>query len=102
MNRKIVLSKRASRNLEKLLEYLEIKWSKKVKDNFIKKLEKALKILIEKPESSPKSEIIKGLHKCVVTKQTTVFYKFDNKHIFVVTIFDTRQEPKKLNKEVQE
>jgi len=37
MSRKIVLSNRASGNLEKLLEYLENKWSKRVKDNFIKK-----------------------------------------------------------------
>jgi len=102
MTRKIVLSKRASVNLEKLIEYLEIKWSEKVKDEFIKKLDKALRILKNKPESSPESEILKGLHKCVVTKQTTVFYKFDDNHLFVVTIFDTRQEPKKLNKEVQE
>ena len=102
MSRKIVLSKRASRNLEKLLEYLETKWSKRVKDNFIKKLDKSLQILKEKPESSPKSEVIKGLYRCVITKQTTAFYKFDNNSIYVVTIFDTRQDPDKLNKEVQE
>ena len=98
MSRKIVLSKRASRNLEKLLEYLETKWSKRVKDNFIKKLDKALLILKEKPESSPKSEVIKGLYRRVITKQTTAFYKFDNKNIYLVTIFDTRQDPDKLNK----
>ena len=73
MSRKIVLSKRASKNLEKLLEYLETKWSKRVKDNFIKKLDRSLQILKEKPESSPKSDIVKGLCKCVVMKQTTVF-----------------------------
>ena len=102
MSRKIVLSKRASRNLDKLLEYLETKWSKRVKDNFIKKLDKSLLILQERPESSPKSEVVKGLYKCVITKQTTAFYKFDNKNIYIVTIFDTRQDPDKLNKKVQE
>ncbi len=69
MSRKIVLSKRASKNLEKLLEYLETKWSKRVKDNFIKKLDRSLQILKEKPESSPKSDIVKGLCKCVGNKQ---------------------------------
>ncbi|MCK5169773.1 MAG: type II toxin-antitoxin system RelE/ParE family toxin [Bacteroidales bacterium] len=101
MSRKILLSKRASGNLEKLLEYLENKWSKRVKDNFIKKMDKALNILKEKPESSPKSEIIKGLHRNVITKQTTVYYKFDSKKLYIVTIFDTRQDPNKLKKETE-
>ncbi len=101
MSRKIVLSKRASKNLEKLLEYLQTKWSKRVKDNFIKKLDRSLQILKDKPDSSPKSDIVKGLCRCVVTKQTTVFYKFDSKNLYVVTIFDTRQNPDKLKKEIK-
>jgi plasmid stabilization system protein ParE len=99
MSRKIVLSKRASRKLEKLLEYLETEWSKRIKNNFIKKLDRSLHILKEKPESSPKSDRVKDLYKCVVTKQTTVYYKFDNKKLYVVTFFDTRQDPNKLNEE---
>ena len=101
MSRKIVLSKRASRNLEKLLEYLETEWSIRIKNNFIKKLDRSLHILKEKPESSPKSDRVIGLHKCVVTKQTTVYYKFDSEKLYIVTIFDTRQDPNKLNKETQ-
>lgn len=65
------------------------------------KLDRSLHILKEKPESFPKSDIVKGLYKCVVTKQTTVYYKFDSKKLYVVTIFDTRQDPNKLNKETQ-
>jgi plasmid stabilization system protein ParE len=98
MSRKIVLSKRASRKLEKLLEYLETEWSIRIKNNFVKKLDRALQILKDKPESSPKSDRVSNLYKCVVTKQTTFYYKFDNKKLYVVTIFDTRQDPKKLNK----
>jgi len=100
MSRKIVLSKRASGKLDKLLEYLETEWSIRIKNNFIKKLDRSLQILKEKPESSPKSDRVNGLYKCVVTKQTTVYYKFDNKKLYVVTIFDTRQNPKRLNKEI--
>ena len=100
MSRKIVLSKRASRKLEKLLEYIETEWSTRIKNNFIKKLDRSLQIIKEKPESSPKSDRVSGLHKCVVTKQTTIYYKFDSKKLYVVTIFDTRQDPKKLNKEL--
>ena len=96
MSRKVVLSKSASKNLDILLEYLELEWSKKVKDTFIKKLDKAVNVLKVNPESSPKSEIIKDLYKCVVTKQTTMFYKFDSKRLYIAKIFDTRQSPEKL------
>ena len=34
--------------------------------------------------------------KCVVTKQNTLFYHYNEKHIVVVAVFDTRQNPKKL------
>jgi plasmid stabilization system protein ParE len=99
MERRVVLSKRAAGKLDKLLEYLETKWSKRVKDQFIQKMDRALNIIKEQPESSPISEKIQGLHRCVVTSQTTVYYKFDEKVIRIVTLFDTRQNPTKLNKE---
>ncbi len=55
----------------------------------------------EQPESFPSSDKIKGLRKCVITKQTTLFYKFDKKQIKIVTIFDTRQNPKKLKSDIR-
>ena len=99
--RKIILSKRASRKLEKLLEYLEEEWSLKVKKEFIKKLDKSFKQIQKYPESCQKSDLVKGLHMLVVTKQTSVFYRYDTKSIKVVTIFDNRMDPKKLNKELK-
>ncbi|HBF87323.1 MAG TPA: type II toxin-antitoxin system RelE/ParE family toxin [Bacteroidales bacterium] len=101
MSKKIVLSKRAARNLENLLEYLETKWSKRIKDNFIKKLDRTLNIIKDRPESSTKSEIIKGLYRNVITKQTTVYYKFDSEKLYIVTIFDTRQNLSILKKEAE-
>jgi plasmid stabilization system protein ParE len=97
--RKIILSKRASNKLEKLLEYLELEWSLKVKIDFIEKLDKSLKRLQKFPESCQQSDLIKGLHMLVVTKQTSLFYRFDSKNITIVTLFDNRMNPEKLKKE---
>ena len=98
MTRTIKLSKRAAKNLDKLLEYLENEWTVKVRDEFINRLDNSLKIIAKNPDSFPNSDFIKGLHKCVITKQTTLYYRFDKKHIYVITIFDNRQNPKKLSK----
>lgn len=101
MSRNINLSKRAANKLEKLLEYLESEWSLKVKKEFINKLDSSLELIKENPDLFPESKIKKGLHKCVVTKQNTIFYRFDKKTINIVTLFDNRQDPKRLDKETK-
>ena len=100
MNRNIRLSKRASRNLEKLLDYLETEWSPKVKLDFIDKLDSGLTHLSQFPESHPKSNLKKDLHQFVLTRQTTIYYKFNSKSLYIVTLFDTRQSPKKLKQKI--
>lgn len=97
--RKVLLSKRASNRLDKLLEYLEQEWSLKVKENFIKKFDKSLNQVQNFPESCPNTDFVTGLHMLVVTKQTSIFYRFDSKTIKVVTIFDNRMNPNKLRKD---
>ena len=101
MRRQIVLSRTAEKKLDKLFNYLETNWSEKVKLSFISKLEQRLSIVQQKPESFPKSEIKNDLHKCVITRQTTMYYTFDEKDIFVLTVFDNRQNPEKLEAEVK-
>ena len=98
--RKVVLSKRASIRLEKLLEFLESEWSISVKKDFIIKLDKALSLIKKFPESPKRSKISKGLHQLIVTKQTSLYYRFDSKSIQIVAIFDNRMNPEKINKEI--
>jgi plasmid stabilization system protein ParE len=102
MIRKIKLSGRTERKLNKLLEYLETEWSEKVKKDFVARLEKSLEKIKQYPESFPQTDFVKGLHKCVVTKQTTIYYKYDDTNVYVVTLFDNRQDPQKLQKETKD
>lgn len=102
MKREIRLSKRAMRKLDSLLVYLDEEWSTKVKKEFVLKLDKSLKQIQKRPDSFSESEKIRGLRKCVVTKQTTLFYKYSETTIDVITIFDNRQNPKSLKKETKE
>ncbi len=75
-------------------------WSAKVKSNFIEKLDHNIDLIKQEPETFPESQKNLGLRKCVITKQTTLYYRFDSKHIKIVTIFDTRQNPKKLKEDL--
>jgi len=100
MSRKVIISQIAEKRLEILFEYLLDAWSYKVKTDFINKLDKNIQIIKNQPESFPESEKESGLRKCVITKQTTLYYEFNNKEIHILSLFDTRQDPKKLKKDL--
>lgn len=100
MKRKVVISKIAERKIEKLFDYLDENWSLKVKSDFIKKLDKNISLIKSYPESFPRSQKSPDLRKCVVTKQTTIFFRFTDKEIKILTIFDNRQNPNKLKTEI--
>ena len=98
MHREVVFSKMAIKKLMLLLEYLESRWSTKVRYEFEEKLENSINNLVQMPESFPKSEFRKNHHKCVITKQTTIIYRFNSKKIDIALVFDTRQNPNKIKK----
>ena len=102
MIRKIKLSGRTERKLNKLLEYLETEWSEKVKKDFVAKLDNSLEKIKQYPESFPHTDLVTGLHKCVITKQTTIYYMYDDTNVYVVTLFDNRQDPQKLKQETKD
>ncbi|WP_339844320.1 type II toxin-antitoxin system RelE/ParE family toxin [uncultured Dokdonia sp.] len=99
---KVFLSELAERKLLILSEYLLENWNSKTRDQFIEKLTKKIKQISFQPESCPQSSELKGLYKCVVTKQTTFYYRISTglDEIEIITIFDTRQNPDKLRKDI--
>ena len=100
---KVFLSELAENKLLKLNDFLLENWNLKVRNDFINKLTSKIEQISEQPESCPQSSEFKGLYKCVVTKQTTFYYRinFDKKEIEVITVFDTRQNPDKLQKDIK-
>ena len=100
---KVFLSELAENKLIKLNDFLLENWSLKIRNDFIEKLTSKIKQISEQPESCPQSLEFKGLYKCVVTKQTTFYYRiiFDKNEIEVITVFDTRQNPDKLQKDIK-
>ncbi len=100
MKRKVVISKTAEKKLEHLFEYLITEWSAKVKTDFVEKLDASIEIIKNQPELFPVSTKGKSLRKCVITKQTILYYRANSKRINIVTLFDARQNPNKLDIEL--
>ena len=99
---RVFLSELAENKLFKLSQYLLENWNKKTRDKFIEKLTGKIEQISLLPESCPQSAEYNGLYKCVVTKQTTFYYRISRelKEIEIITIFDTRQNPNKLKKDI--
>jgi plasmid stabilization system protein ParE len=96
--REIIISAQTQKKIRALLGYIEVKWSERIRIAFAKKLLETLQIVRNNREGFPKSEINKKQHKCVLSKQTTIYYKFNSKQIRILSIFDTRQNPLKIKK----
>lgn len=100
---KVFLSELAETKLLKLNDFLLENWNLKVRNDFFKKLKYKVDQISEQPESCPQSKEFDGLFKCVVTKQTTFYYRinFDKNEIEIITVFDTRQDPDRLEKDLK-
>ncbi len=92
---KVIWSVEAVENLERIIQYLQENWTEKEIKKFLKKLEKTISIIKKQPLSFPKSQYIEA-RKLVLSKQTTIFYKVYADAIYIVTIFDSRQNPENL------
>jgi len=98
---KVFLSPQAQFRLEKLNDYLLENWNSKIRNEFIEKLTAKFKQISNFPESCVQSEKYKGLYKCVLTKQTTFYYRITEKNeVEIITFFDTRQNPNNLKKDL--
>ena len=94
--RKVNFSETAVKNLEDIKFYLISKWSERVYGNFKTKLSENISLIATNPEAFPKSN--KNIYKCVLIKQVTIFYRFNSTEIQILSLFDTRQNPIKINK----
>jgi len=96
--RKIIFSRRSKLQLEELVEYLEYRFSLLTKEKFISRLDSFVGLIQRDPEIFPKSKANKDVRKCVISKQTTLYYNFNNQEIRLLSLFDTRQDPTKIKK----
>ena len=93
--RKLEFSNRSLKEIRIIVDYLNSKWSEKTSKKFLNKLKENIDLIKLNPELFPISEC-EELRKCVVSKQTSVFFIIEKNKIYIVSVFDTRQNPNKI------
>ena len=94
MANKIKQSKLFLKKVTNLLQYLENNWNKKVADEFKRKLDKKMLSLIDEPDAGRNSTKVSGVQWILITSHNKLYYRIKGEIIYVITLFDTRQNPK--------
>jgi plasmid stabilization system protein ParE len=96
----VYLSPLAEKKIQLLLEYLEQEWSVRSKEDFLLKLIKKFNLISRHPQSGIQSREFPNLYKCIVTPQTSFYYRVILNEIEVITLIDNRQDPKKTLEDI--
>jgi plasmid stabilization system protein ParE len=99
---KVYLSPLAEFKLELLYQYLEVEWSVRIKRDFQQKLFTSFKRISQFPKSCPESSSYPGIFKCTFTKHNSYTYRVLHQEIEIITVFDNRQDPIKIQKEIND
>jgi len=89
---KIFWTDEAINNLESILDYLKKSWTQREIDNFKKKLGRQLDLIEKNPKLFSLSEYNPRLRKAVMSKQTTIFYELSGTAIYLVYLFNNKQD----------
>ncbi|TVR39277.1 MAG: type II toxin-antitoxin system RelE/ParE family toxin [Cryomorphaceae bacterium] len=97
MKREIIWSARARKDYLELMGYLIEKWglpsARKVNAHLLTILDQ----IAHRPEIFQRSLKHKDIRKCVLSKQTSLYYRVRKNQIELITLFDNRQNPNRKN-----
>lgn len=94
--RKIVYSPEADKDIAQILFYLDENWDNKVALKFLDKLENLVFQIQTNPFQFPLLNKSHKVRKCVLSMQNSLYYQFDEHNIYVLRIYDNRQNPQTL------
>lgn len=89
---KIFWSDEAIDNLASILDYLKLRWTEREISRFKHQLNKHLNLIKANPFAFPKSSYNLRLRKAVISKQTTIYYEVEERNIYLVYLFNSRQD----------
>jgi len=93
---KVILSALAVDTLENILDHIEENWSIASRNKALKKVLAKFDQISSQPRSCLGSDIEPNIFKCVVSKQTSFFYRINANKIEVIIFYDNRQDPKNI------
>ncbi|MCF8301053.1 MAG: type II toxin-antitoxin system RelE/ParE family toxin [Bacteroidota bacterium] len=94
---KILWTAFALKELEKTIEYLEENWTEKELRTLAESIEEKLALISQNPNLFQASDNKKNIRRVVIQTYNTLYYRFENEQIEIISFFSNRQNPKRRN-----
>lgn len=92
---RIIWNKRAGRQLKELQEYLQEEFGEKTAQAFTAKTFKILELLFRYPRIGTLEDKHKSIRGFVLNRHSTIFYQERQGNIYILALFDNRQNPER-------
>jgi plasmid stabilization system protein ParE len=92
---KILWTTFALKELEKTIEYLEENWTEKELRTLAESIEEKLALISQNPNLFQASDNKKNIRRVVIQTYNTLYYRFENEQIEIISFFSNRQNPKR-------
>lgn len=92
---KIKWSVRAVNDFNQIIRYLSENWNEREIKKFVRQIDKNIDYIQTSPSAFPATSCRPGLRRCVVSKIHTLYYLIQGKTIYLITIWDNRQDVQK-------
>ncbi len=86
----------ALKELEATFEYLLEYWTERELNNLALRIEGLLLLISKNPNLFPRSEVQKNIRRAVVTKHNTLYYRFNEDRIEIISFYSNHQNPRKV------
>lgn len=91
----IIVKKRFTNRVQKVLTYLEKEWSHKVAVEFLLKIDRRIDLLARQPHVGVLSSKVKSIRGLLITRHNRLYYKIKGNKVIILNMYDTRINPKK-------
>lgn len=91
----IVIKKRFTNKVQKVLVYLENEWSHKAAVDFLTKIDRRIDLLTKQPHIGAPSAKIKDVRGLLITRHNKMYYKISGNKVIILNMYDTRMNPKR-------
>lgn len=92
---KISWTENALADYKQVLDYLHDEWPVSVTTAFINNFQSRIETLLAFPDIGIASSKITGVKSIVLTKHNKLYYRVTDEQLYILNIFDTRQDPEK-------
>lgn len=92
----VIVKKRFTNKVQKVLSYLEKEWSHKVAADFLNKIDRRILLLTKQPYVGAPSAKTKEIRGLLITRHNRLYYKIKGNKVIILNMYDTRMNSKNI------